>query len=115
MITLSRASLRPVPARPGADGLPWPRAEAGGRIQNRLAHVRLVGDDRLAALERDGLAKQPLKHRPAPLRVRSMACVARQVGEQLFTGRRQRSFRRAAAQPRLIFVGIHHNDFADHS
>ncbi len=69
-------------------------------LHDRLAQVRLVDDDRAAAFERDGLAEQALQHRAAPLRVRAMAGVARQVVEQLLAGRGQRSFGLPPAQPR---------------
>jgi hypothetical protein len=57
----------------------------------------------------DGVAEQPFEHRTAALRVGTMAGVAREILEQLRAGRRERAFRRAAAQPRLILARIHHD------
>src|SRR5207249_1206697 len=67
------------------------RGDLRARIEDRLADVALVGDDRLAVLERDGLAKQPLQHGPASLQVRPMAGDAGEVLEQLLARGRQRA------------------------
>ena len=50
---------------------------AGFRIDSR--RYASSTDDRLAALQRHGLAEQALEHRPAALRVGPMAGVAREV------------------------------------
>src|SRR5262245_18652290 len=90
------------------------RSDLCGRIQDRLADVRLVDELRLTALNLLHLTEQPLQDGPSTLCVWAMAGVAREILKELFAGRRQRSFRRSTAEPDLVVRWFHHDDFANH-
>src|SRR5262249_41749700 len=85
------------------------------RIEYRLPDISRVCRYDFTASQLDLPAVQTLEHRPSSLGVSAVTVVAGQRLEQPLAQRCQRSFRRAATEPRLVISRLHDDDPADHA
>ncbi len=83
-------------------------------IHDRLAEVRVVDDDRPAALRARPACRRCRRARARGPAARRMAGVARELLEQLLARGDRRCGGRPAAEPRLEVGGLHRRDPADH-